>query len=125
MGRVSYSLTETFIIYLFHAMDPFSLAAGISGFAGLAGLFSTCLGVIERVDSYKDFGAESRSIIAQFEADKYLFAKWAQDVGIDKDNLKNNYHLDNPETILILQIFYPVFRKYSARQRVQSPICSL
>jgi hypothetical protein len=84
-------------------MDPFSLATGIAGFAGLAGLFSTCLDVIDRVDSYKDFGVESRSIIAQFEADKYLFTKWAQDVGIDKDKLKNNYYLDNPETILILQ----------------------
>lgn len=86
-------------------MDPFSLTVGIAGFAGLAGLFSTCLDVIERVDSYKDFGIESRSIIAQFEADKYLFTKWAQDVGIDKDLEKGNrnYYLDNPETILIVQ----------------------
>lgn len=81
------------------------MAAGIAGFAGLAGLFSTCLDVIDRVDSYKDFGVESRSIIAQFEADKHLFKKWAEDVGIgkDKDKLKNNHYLDNPETILIVQ----------------------
>lgn len=86
-------------------MDPFSLTAGIAGFAGLAGLFSTCLDVIDRVDSYKDFGIESRSIIAQFEADKYLFTKWAQDVGIDKGPEKGNrnHYLDNPETIVIVQ----------------------
>ena len=63
-------------------MDPFSLTAGIAGFAGLAGLFTTCLDIIDRVDSYKDFGIESRSIIAQFEVDKPLFKKWATDVGI-------------------------------------------
>jgi hypothetical protein len=43
--------------------------------------------------------------MAQFEADKHLFTKWAQAVGIDKntDTLKNHYHLDNPETVLIIQ----------------------
>jgi hypothetical protein len=48
---------------------------------------------------------ESRSIIAQFEADKHLFTKWAQDVGIDEDKLNNNCHsyLDNPKTNLIVQ----------------------
>jgi hypothetical protein len=84
-------------------MDPFSLTAGIAGFAGLAGLFSTCLDIIDRVDSYKDFGVESRSIVAQFEADKHLFKKWAQHVGIDKDQVRTNHYLDNPETTLVVQ----------------------
>jgi len=35
-----------------------------SGIAGLAGLVSICLDVIDRVDSYRDFGVESRSIVA-------------------------------------------------------------
>ena len=83
-------------------MEPIGFAVGV---VGLAGLFSVCLDVIDKVDSYKDFGVESRSIIAQFEADKYLFTKWAQDVGIYKDKLNNNYHsqLDNPETNMIVQ----------------------
>jgi hypothetical protein len=83
-------------------MDPVSFAVGI---LGLAGLFSVCLDVIEKVDSFKDFGVDSRAIIAQFEADKYLFTKWAQDVGISKDKPKKNYHkhLDDPETCLIVQ----------------------
>jgi hypothetical protein len=86
-------------------MDPFSLTAGIAGIAGLAGLFSTCLDVIDRVDSYKDFGVDSRSIIAQFEADKHLFKQWVQNVSTDKDKdkLKNNPYLDNPETIAVVQ----------------------
>ena len=83
-------------------MEPIGLAVGV---VSLAGLFSVCLDVIDKVDSYKEFGVESRSIIAQFEADKHLFVKWAQDVGIDKDKLNNSWHssLDNPETNLIVQ----------------------
>lgn len=71
----------------------------------LIGLFSTCLDVINKVDSYKDFGFEFRSIIAQFDADKLLFQKWGQNVGIDKDKLKDYHHkdLDNPETALIVE----------------------
>jgi hypothetical protein len=83
-------------------MEPVGLAVGI---AGLAGLFSVCLDLVDRVDSYKDFGVESRSIAAQFEADKHLFAKWAQDVGIYNDKQMKYYNndLDNPETNLIVQ----------------------
>lgn len=89
----------------FTAMDPFSLATGIAGFAGLAGLFSTCLDIIDRVDSYKDFGVESRSIIAQFEADKLLFQKWAQNIGINQTKLKEDHHmdLDDPQTASIVE----------------------
>ncbi|KAH6676757.1 hypothetical protein B0J14DRAFT_360351 [Halenospora varia] len=83
-------------------MEPISFTVGI---VGLAGLFSVCLDVIDKVDSYKDYGLESRSISAQFDADKHLFTKWAQDVGIDKNKLKDSHHglLDNPETNLIIQ----------------------
>ena len=83
-------------------MEPIGFTIGV---VGLTGLFSVCLDVIDKVDSYKDYGVESRSIIAQFKADKHLFTKWAQDVGIDKNKLKKNYHtnLDNQETNLIVQ----------------------
>jgi hypothetical protein len=92
-------------------MDPFSLATGIAGFAGLAGLFSTCLDVIERVDSYKDFGDESRAIITQFEADKLLFKKWAQNVSISQTKLEEGHHksLNDPETFSIVgKILYSI-----------------
>lgn len=95
-------------------MEPISFAAGV---VGLAGLFSVCLDVVDKVDSYKDFAVESRSIIAQFEADKFLFTKWAKGVGIHKDVSENNYHsdLDNPEINLrvqwILSGIQEIFRK--------------
>jgi hypothetical protein len=83
-------------------MEPIGFTVGV---VGLAGLFSVCLDVIDKVDSYKEFAVESRSIIAQFEADKHLFTKWAQDVGIDKAKLNSNCHshLDDPETNRIVQ----------------------
>ena len=81
-------------------MDPLSLTFGIAGVVGLAGLYNTCLDVIDKVDSYKEYGIESRSIIAQFEADKLLFQKWGKNVGIDKNVLSDEHHrnLDDPQT---------------------------
>jgi hypothetical protein len=86
-------------------MDPLSLTFGVAGIVGLSGLFSTCLDVIDRVESYKDFGIESRSISSQFEADKLLFRRWAKEVGISDRGLKDDHHedLDNREIALIVE----------------------
>ncbi|KFY18017.1 hypothetical protein V492_00204 [Pseudogymnoascus sp. VKM F-4246] len=83
------------------AMEAIGLAVGI---AGLAGLFSTCLDLIDKANSYRDYGPESRSVAAQFEADKLLFRRWAQSVGIEEGNSKKNHHsaLDNPATALVV-----------------------
>ncbi|KAL5349551.1 hypothetical protein ACLOAV_005846 [Pseudogymnoascus australis] len=76
----------------------------VIGIAGLAGLFNTCLDLVDKANSYKDYGHESRSIVAQFEADKLLFRRWAQNVGIEEGNPKGNHHsaLDNPATALVI-----------------------
>jgi hypothetical protein len=74
-------------------------AAGLAfGVVGLAGLFNVCLEIIEKVDTYKDFGQESRSIIAQFEADKLWFRKWGEAVGINELPQTGGRHrdLDDP-----------------------------
>jgi Prion-inhibition and propagation len=78
-------------------MEPVGLAVGI---AGLAGLFSVCLDVVEKVDSYKNFGVEFRSVIAQFDGHKLRFRKWGKGVGIEKDILADKHHkdLDDPQT---------------------------
>lgn len=83
-------------------MEPTGLAIGV---VGLAGLFSVCLDVIDKADSYKDYGMESRLIAVQFEADKHLFAKWAHDVGIDSHKPESSHHssLDDLETNLIVE----------------------
>jgi hypothetical protein len=74
-------------------------AAGLGiGVAGLIGLFSSCLDIVERWDSYKDFGVESGSLIARFVADRVRFQQWGQSVGIDKGRHGDDYYkaLDNP-----------------------------
>ena len=77
--------------------------AGVTfGVAGLIGLFSTCVNVIEKVDSYNDVGVESRSLLARFEADKVRLRQWGRVVGIDKpqqgDSETSRFHkaLEDP-----------------------------
>jgi hypothetical protein len=83
-------------------MDPVSFAVGI---IGLAGLFSTCLEVVEKFDSFKEFGIESRSISAQFEAQRLRLQRWGQAVGLQGDTLmeKHSKLLDDPRTYSIVE----------------------
>ncbi|KAJ5758931.1 hypothetical protein N7520_006087 [Penicillium odoratum] len=83
-------------------MDPVSFAVGI---IGLAGLFSTCLEVVEKFDSFKEFGIESRSIRAQFKAQRLRLQQWGQDVGLQGDTLmeKHSKQLDDPRTYSIVE----------------------
>ncbi|KAF2993706.1 hypothetical protein E8E14_000727 [Neopestalotiopsis sp. 37M] len=52
------------------------------------------------VDSYKDFGVDSRAIMSQLDAQKLLFKKWGIAVGFDDRRLKDDHHenLDDAET---------------------------
>ncbi|KAJ2997896.1 hypothetical protein NUW58_g504 [Xylaria curta] len=76
-------------------MEVASLSIGI---AGLAGLFSTCLDMVGRWDSYKDFVLESGSIKARFVADRVRFRQWGERVGLDQGKFKDDHHqtLDDP-----------------------------
>ena len=78
-------------------MESAGLAIGI---AGLAGLFSACVDVIEKFDAYRDFGIDSRSLSAQFEADKLRFEKWGRAVGFDQGKLLDDHYegLNDPPT---------------------------
>jgi hypothetical protein len=55
----------------------------VSGLAGLAGLFTTCMDVLDKVDAYKNFGSESRYLVDQFDADKLLLQQWATNIGLE------------------------------------------
>ncbi|KAK1484671.1 hypothetical protein CTAM01_12915 [Colletotrichum tamarilloi] len=81
-------------------MEPVGLAVGI---AGLAGILSTCLDVIERVDIYKDFDRDSRSLAVQLDAEKLRLKKWACDVGFRQGKLSNDHHtaLNDPQVRLM------------------------
>lgn len=83
-------------------MDPVSFTAGI---IGLSGIFSVCLDIIDKVDSYKDYDIDTDMINTKFMTDKHLFTKWAREVGISKHKPVEVYskQLDDPETQLIVQ----------------------
>lgn len=82
------------------------------GVVGLAGLFSACLEVVERIDSYKNFDLDSRALISQFDADKLLFKQWGEAVGFDGESLGNNHHenLNDTETLLAIRKIFAIIQ---------------
>lgn len=72
-------------------MEIAGLAIGV---AGLAGLLSACIDAVDRVDTYRKFGLESRYITARFADDKLLLHKWAEAVGITNGKLQEVHHRD-------------------------------
>ncbi|KAH7113125.1 prion-inhibition and propagation, helo domain-containing protein [Dactylonectria estremocensis] len=77
-------------------MEPVGLAVGI---AGLAGLFSSCLEAVEKVQSYRSFGADSQVLDTQFKAEKLRFEQWGRHVGFDRGTPSADHHqaLDDPD----------------------------
>jgi hypothetical protein len=59
-------------------MDPISLAVG------LAGLFNTCVDVVERTQDYKSFDADSEDLTAQLDSFKIRFERWGRHVRLDQ-----------------------------------------
>ncbi|MCJ1346752.1 hypothetical protein MMC31_004970 [Peltigera leucophlebia] len=82
-------------------MEIVGLAVGV---AGLAGLFGACMGAMEHLHSYKTAGHESRYIIAAFDANKLLFQRWADGVGIAENMLEDLHHpaLDDAAVALVV-----------------------
>ncbi|KAF5685747.1 ankyrin protein [Fusarium denticulatum] len=80
-------------------MEPVGLTVG------LVSLFSTCMDVMQRIDSYRTAGRDSRQLNAQLKATMHLFERWGDGVGISKDKLSDNHHpdLDNPRTFAVVQ----------------------
>ncbi len=64
------------------------------GVAGLAGLFGGCVEAIEHFNFYKSSGYESSYVTAPFAANKLLFQRWADVVGIAGGELNDVHHID-------------------------------
>ncbi|KAJ5557005.1 hypothetical protein N7494_000920 [Penicillium frequentans] len=79
-------------------MEPVSFAVGI---IGLASLFSTCLDILDRFDSWQDFGSDSRNLSAQFKAHKLRLEKWGQAVGFKDGGISDvhNKALEDPRVL--------------------------
>lgn len=70
-------------------MEPAGLAVGL---VGLAGLFNTCLEVVNKYDSWKSFGPDLRSLTAQFETQKIRLERWGEAVGIEPGGLSSQHN---------------------------------
>jgi len=83
-------------------MEPVGLAVGA---VGLAGLFSTCLDALQKLDSYKTARRDSRQLEAQLSATIHLFERWGEGVGINQGKLSKAHHpdLDDPRTFVVVQ----------------------
>lgn len=83
---------------------------------GLVGLFSTCLEAVQRIDSYKTAGRDSRLLRAQLNATMHLFERWGDSVGIGKGRLSDNHHpaLDDPKTFSVIKSLLESFEEFSA-----------
>ncbi|CAJ0544352.1 Ff.00g035730.m01.CDS01, partial [Fusarium sp. VM40] len=83
---------------------------------GLVGIFSTCLEAVQRIDSYKTAGRDTRLLRAQLNATMHLFERWGDSVGIGKGKLSDNHHpaLDDPKTFSVIKNLLESFEEFSA-----------
>ncbi|KAJ5332998.1 ankyrin-2 [Penicillium brevicompactum] len=101
-------------------MEAVGLAVGV---IGLAGLFSSCLDVLERFDSWKDFNNDSRALALRFEADKLRFENWGQTVGIGQNDSSDYHHesLNDPRTLETVEGLLSVIREIGSDSEIRFP----
>jgi hypothetical protein len=83
-------------VSLKHAtMEPVGLAVGL---LGLAGLFSSCLEAVDKVQDYRSYEVESQALSAQLKAERLRLEHWGEEVGFHQGQLLANHHprLENP-----------------------------
>lgn len=72
----------------------------VIGIAGLAGLFSACLDLIEVAQSYESFDDDSKDLDAQFDGYKVHFQRWGRSVGLletgERQERSHHQGLDGP-----------------------------
>ncbi|KPM35923.1 hypothetical protein AK830_g10649 [Neonectria ditissima] len=78
-------------------MEPASFAVGL---IGLAGLFGSCLEVLERAQSYRSFASDSKNLDVQFNATKIRLENWGRAVGFNDGTPYDEHHpaLDEEKT---------------------------
>ena len=80
-------------------MEPVSLAVGV------VGLYNVTIDVLTRVRDYKDFGSESSTTIAHFDASKLRLQNWATALGIRNGKLVDPHdsRLDDSRMASVIQ----------------------
>jgi hypothetical protein len=69
------------------AMEPISAV----GVIGLAGLFSSCLEAVDKVQTYRSFGSDSHVLDTRFKAAKVRLEKWGRRVGFHEKALSEDH----------------------------------
>ncbi|KAF9776229.1 hypothetical protein IL306_005621, partial [Fusarium sp. DS 682] len=64
----------------------------VIGVAGLAGLFTSCLEALDKIQSYRTFGTDSHVLDTRFKAARARFERWGPGVGIEQGRLKHAHH---------------------------------
>ncbi|KAM5349987.1 hypothetical protein ACJ41O_006492 [Fusarium nematophilum] len=70
------------------AMEPISFAMGV---IELAGLFSSCLEAVDKVQTDRSFGSDSHVLDARFKAAKVRLEKWGRCVGFNEKALSEDH----------------------------------
>ncbi|KAF5675933.1 ankyrin repeat domain-containing protein [Fusarium denticulatum] len=64
----------------------------VIGVAGLAGLFTSCVEALDKIQSYRTFGTDSHVLNTRFKAARARFERWGPGVGIEQGRLKHAHH---------------------------------
>ncbi|KAK2666285.1 NACHT nucleoside triphosphatase [Fusarium oxysporum f. sp. vasinfectum] len=64
----------------------------VIGIAGLAGLFTSCVEALDKIQSYRTFGTDSHVLNTRFKAARARFERWGPGVGIEQGRLKHVHH---------------------------------
>ncbi|CAJ0552624.1 Ff.00g007020.m01.CDS01 [Fusarium sp. VM40] len=82
-------------------MEPAGFAVGLSG---LVGVFTSCLEIVQRYDTYKTASRDKGSLDVQLQGAIYRLKHWGISVGIKDGKLSDIHHpaLDNTETITLV-----------------------
>lgn len=79
-------------------MEPVGLVFGAAGF---------CVEAVEKIDSYRDFQRDSRTLNARFESEKLRFQEWGRKVGIERGSLEDSSSqhpaLDDPNRYTVVK----------------------
>ncbi|KAK7409419.1 hypothetical protein QQX98_008380 [Neonectria punicea] len=70
-------------------METVGLVVGV---AGLAGLFTSCLEAVDKVQSYQTFETDSYVLDTRFKVAKARFERWGPGVGIELSFNKTIYY---------------------------------
>ena len=100
-------------------MEPVSLVIGI------AGLYSASIEVLDRVKDYRDFGRESSTTIARFDASKMRLQHWAKAVGIDDGGLTDSHHVRLDDQQISSAVRNILYWTYKLLQKIENSATSL